>query len=338
MNTAMGRLALPPSSGLAPGVSSTGSGNFALTGTSVGAPGTRTVTVIVTDNPITVVGQAPPVVPARTITKTFTQVVHPPLQLAQTLGTAWPDAVHGRAYGTGTGCSGGACAPAVYTATNGLGGYVWPASPPASIAAITGMSCPAVATGNATYTCSSTGITAAPAAAGAASVTYNPSVAVTDTGNTATPPASTSSDPLSTVTDTLVVDAPLFEALTQASVTGTNPANLLPAVLNRSYGVIGAPPTYAATGGLGATSPTMYQWCLNTGSVPTGLGLAGVSIAASCPTYIATGASLAFTAPSISGAANTYSFTIRLDDIGNASTPGSVSSNTSSVASAMIWL
>lgn len=320
-------------SGLAPGISTTGSGNLAVTASSVGAAGNYTVMVSVTDSPITVVGQAQAVVPARTATKTFTQVVHPPIQLAQSLGATWPDAVHGRAYGMGTGCTGGNCAPAVYTATNGLGGYVWPATAPASVSAA-GLSCPAVATGSATYTCTAASITGGSATPGAASQTYNPNVAVTDTGNTATPAATATSDPLSARTDAVVVDAPLLESLTQATVTGTNPASLLPGVVNRSYGVIGAPPSYAASGGLGATSPTMYEWCLNTGSAPTGLGLGGVSIAASCPTYISTGVSLVLSAASITGAANTYNFTMELDDLGNASTPGSVASSASSLASA----
>ena len=206
--------------GLAPGITSTPSsaqGNFVISSTAVGAANANPymVMVNVTDNPIMVSSQSQQVVPARTVTKTYTHMVHPPLQLAQSLGRSWPDGVNGRAYGTGTGCTGGACASAVYTATNGLGGYVWPGSMPASISAITGMSCPAVATGSATYTCSATSVTAAPAAAGAASVTYKPSVTVTDTGNTATPPATATSDPLSARTDTLNVDAPLLATLTQ---------------------------------------------------------------------------------------------------------------------------
>ena len=85
--------------------------------------------------------------------------INSPIQLSQSLGTVWPEAVNGRAYGSGSNCTEGACAPAVYSATNGLGGYVWPSTIPASIAAITGMSCAVVPT---TYSCSASVMTAAP--------------------------------------------------------------------------------------------------------------------------------------------------------------------------------
>lgn len=324
--------------GLPLGIISTvmpGQSAFAISGTEAGSPNSYTVTVTITDSPITVSTQSSPVVPARTLVKTYTQTVLPPIQLAQSLGTQWPDAVNGRAYGGAVpGCANGsACASVVYTASNGLGNYVWPATTPASISAITGMNC---AASGSTYSCSATKITAGSSTPGGASTTFSPSLTVTDTGNTATPGATAASDPQSTLTDTLVVDAPLGAALTQATVPGTNPASLLPAVVNRSYGVIGAPPTYAAAGGLGAGTlgPSAYEWCLKAGSTPppAGLGPGAASITTTCPTYVATGASLLLTASSITGSAGTYNFTMQLDDTGNTSTPASASSSTSSLA------
>ena len=321
--------------GLAGGMSSTvttGQGNVAVTSTAVtGAPNTYTVMVSVTDTPIMVSTQSSPVVPARTATKMYTLVVHPPAQLTQSLGTTWPDAVNGRPYGTGTGCAGGACAPAVYTASNGLGNYSWPGTIPASLSGLGGMSC--VAAGN-TYTCSSSKITGGPSAPGAASTPLTITALVNDGGNTATPPATATTDPQSSITSTLVVDAPLLGGLTQATVTGTNPASLLPGVVNRTYGAIGAPPTYTAAGGLGAGAAGVaaYAWCLKTGTLPTGLGPNGASISTSCPNYFSTGVgTLALTANPLTGAANNYAFTLQLDDVGNSSTPGSSSTSTSAV-------
>jgi hypothetical protein len=311
-----------------------GQSSFAISSTAVGAPNTYVVTVSITDNPITVSTQSVPVVPARTMSRSYIQTVVAPVQLAQSLGTQWPDAVNGRAYGgSATGCSGSgsaACASAAYTASGGLGGYVWPATLPSSLAAITGMAC---AASGGTYVCSAAKVTAGSSTPGGASTTLSPSVTVTDTANTATPAATPLSDPLSTRTDALVVDAPLSETLTQATLPGANPASLLPAVMNRSYGVVGAPPTYTAAGGLGAGSlgSSAYEWCVKAGSSlpPAGLGPGANSISANCPTYAATGSSLALTASPLTGSANTYAFTMQLDDTGNISTPGSVSSGAS---------
>ena len=305
--------------------------NWTISSSAVSAAAqTYTVMVSITDNPIIIATQTPPVVPARTLVKTYTLKVDPQIQLAQSLTATWPDAVSGRAYGTGTGCTGtgGNCAPAVYTATNGLGGYVWPASMPAGLAAITGMSCALVTT---TYSCSAAKITASPGSAGAASVPYSPSLTVTDTANTATPAATTTTDPQSTRTDALVVDAPLLSTLTQNG--STNPANLLPAVVGRSYGVVGAPPTYTATGGLGAgtAGAADYEWCVKTGTLPTGL----TGISTSCSPFATIGAATesltASAATPIGGTPQTYSFAVELDDTGNASAPSSVVSTTSSV-------
>lgn len=309
--------------------------NYVLSGTAVtGAPNSYTVTVSITDSPICVPNQSCsnfPVVPARTYTKTYVHVVHAPITLAQSFGTQWPDAVHGRPYGSGNSCTGGACAPAVYSATNGLGGYVWPSTIPSSLASITGMSCPAVATGSTTFTCSATDITAGSSVPGGTPTSYSPNVVVSDTANTATPAATVTTDPASTRTDTLWVDAPLQATLVQNG--NTNPPNLIPGVAGRSYGIVGAPPTYSAAGGLGSRNVSTYEWCVNTGaaSLPAGLGGIGTSCA---PSFTTTGAATeSLTAANISSTitppSQTFSITVELDDTGNAATSSSASTRTS---------
>ncbi|MGA3323475.1 MAG: hypothetical protein ABSF45_03320 [Terriglobia bacterium] len=359
--TACTLLVTPSNPGLVAAVDATHSQCLISSAGVTGAGGAYSVTVTTTDTPIAVPGQTGAAVPAEPISKKFNLTVHPSIQLTQSLLPApglapgtWPDAVSGRAYGSGAGCTAGACGAAVYTATGGLSGaglpgYVWPAATPASISAVTGMSCPVVAVGSATYTCSTAKITAAPTSAGAASQKYSPSVTVTDTANQATPPATVATDALSTRTDTLNVDAPLLEAMTQATVSGTNPPSLLAGVVNRSYGVVGSAPTYVAAGGLGAnpvasggSGIAAYEWCVKTGTAlpPAGLGPGAVAITANCPSFFSTGiASVPLTANPIFPSANTtaspitYPFTVELDDAGNVSTPNSVASSTPSDAS-----
>jgi hypothetical protein len=282
--------------------------------------------------------------PANVVSSSIT--VNPQIQLAQSLGTNWPDAVNGRAYGSPaggpsvTGCTGGtgACAPAVYSATGGLGGYHWPTTP-ASILAITGMSCSVVST---TYQCSAADIAAAPSAAGATSQSYSPSATVTDTPNAATPAANTTTDPASTRTDTLWVDAPLLATLTQTgdTPTATNPTNLIPGVSGRSYAVgalAAAAPTYTATGGLGARAVADYEWCVDSGAASVPAGLTGITVEASsapCSTFAQTAVnsetltSSDITATILPAASQTFSPTVELDDTGNASAPSSNSSGT----------
>jgi len=330
----------------------------------VATPTTYTFTVRLDDggNAAVPSGFAPGTTPDPANAVTTSILVNPQIQLAQSLGATWPDAVNGRSYGSAsTGCTGTtlspACAPAVYSATGGLGGYVWPGAT-SSLSGITGMTCPAVAVGSATYTCSATTITAPPTTSipGPASITYSPSVTVTDTPNAATPaatPGATGTDPLSTRTDTLTVDAPLLATLTQG--TRTTPITYLDAgVVNRSYGVgntgcgtLGtaacAAPNYAATGGLGANPTTSgglgvaaYEWCVPTASaaLPAGLGPGAVTPSANCPTSFTTGVTpLILTANSITAAANLYPFTVELDDTGNGSTPSSSSTSPATSAS-----
>jgi hypothetical protein len=219
---------------------------------------------------LTVSDTSNPAVPNGSASSNTSLLVNPQIQLAQTLTANWPDAVHGRAYGIGSTCYNGTptpvtCAPALYSASNGLGGYVWPATP-ASLSAL-GMSCSVVAPN---YSCSAAAITALPTTPGAGSQSYSPSATVTDTPNAATPAATPTTDPNSTRTDTLIVDSPLLATLTQAT-NGTNPGALLAGVANRSYGVSGGTPTYTATGGLrqGVVGNGPYEWCITSaGALP----------------------------------------------------------------------
>ncbi|HMD97093.1 MAG TPA: hypothetical protein VKM93_07160, partial [Terriglobia bacterium] len=259
--------------------------------------------------------------PSGTATSNSSLPVNSPINLAVNLGTSWPDAVNSRPYGSGAGCSGGPCTSAVYTATGGLAGYVYPSTTPPGMPA--GIACTQAPTA-ANYTCNT------PTVMSAAAATYHPSVTVTDTANAATPAAIMATDPTSTRTDAVIVDAPLSATLTQAP--NVNPANLLPGVTNRSYGVINAgavAPTYTAAGGLGATNATLYEWCVNTGALSLPAGLTGISTSCATPTTGAATESLS-ASPMITGAANNYAFTVELDDPGNATTPGSSVANATS--------
>lgn len=275
--------------------------------------GTFTVTVSAAETQITDTVTGAVAVPAAATTPptaALPLVVNGPLTLAVNQGSSWATGVSNRPYGSGVGCTGGACTPAVYTASGGLGGYVFPASTPASMPA--GMACPAVS-GSATYTCAAPapGITAA---AG----TYSPSVTVADTGNTATPAATTASDPLSTRTDSLVVAAPL--ALS-SDAAGADPPPT--GVQSRTYGNTSAgfkQLVYDASGGLPAYVFTLPASIAAPGTgVPASLACASTATQASCTSG----------ANPVTAAPGTYSFNITLDDAGNASTPkGSASSAT----------
>ena len=172
-------------------------------------------------------------VPTGNATSTATSLlVNPQVTLATNLGPSWPDAVQGRAYGQGTGCTGGNCTAMIYTAAGGLGtvgGYTFPVTS-AFPAALT------CTPASPNLSCSTAGISQTPG-------TYHPSVTAVDVANAATPAATTTSDPASTrgSTDTLIVDAPLAATLTQNTPgLTTNPATLIPGVVNRSYGIINA--------------------------------------------------------------------------------------------------
>lgn len=237
--------------------------------------------------------------------------IQPKVTLAVSPDPASNPAVQSRTYGIGGGCSGtgGACAAPTYTPSGGLTtGYTFglAGSTPA------GVNCSPNG-GNTAFLCS--GTTSSTAA------TSNFTVTASDLGNASTPSA-TASATTASISKTLTVDTPLLATLTQAT-NGTNPTNLLDGVVGRSYGMIGAPPTYTATGGLAAGAPGNYEWCVSSGSLPGGFG--GISANCGAPT---TGATVTLTTNAASGA-GANAFTVRLDDVGNATTPGSLASTTS---------
>ena len=289
-----------------------------LSSSSLTTSGTFAVTVSATETQITdaVTGaQAVPATSTTPITSTLSLVANPPITLAVNQGSSWVNAVSNRPYGSGTGCTGagGACVPTIYTASGGLGGYVFPASTPGSMP--TGIVCPAVSN-SATYTCS------APAPGIAASVgTYNPNVAVTDTGNAATPSATAASDPLSARVDTLAVVAPLAWS---SDATGVDPP--APGVTSRTYGNTGAgfkALVYDATGGnSGGTGYTL--------TVPSSVvapAANGVPAPVACSTNAAHNqvtCSAGFSA--ITAAPGTYPFQITVSDTANAVTPSALQS------------
>ncbi len=269
-----------------------------ISSTAVGAAGSYTAfTVSVTDTPISISGQSTPVVPSRTITKTFTLAVDTPLQITQSLGATWPAAVNGRAYGSGSGCSGGLCASAVYTVTGGLAPYIWPAATPTSIST-TGLSCTA---SSATYTCSTAKITAA---AGP----YSPSVAVSDTANQATPGGTPTTDPNSSLTGSLTVNAGLSGTQTPSTLaTAVNGRDFAKSSDTCASGAACVPIIFTLSGGL-----PNYVW-------PATLsGITGFSCTA-------TGTNLGTdtcSATALSAAATTYSsVTTTPSDTANQSTP-----------------
>ena len=225
------------------------------------------------------------------VTSALPLTVNPPLTLNSNQGSLWPAAVIGRAYGTGTGCSNGACLPVIYTASGGVGGYTFPASTPSSMPA--GMVCPAVS-GSATYTCAAPSMTAVPGA-------YSPSVTVTDTGNTAIPSGSLS----------------LASSITvNAEMSVTPPPIVPPAVRGRAYG------TGSGCSGLGGTcAPLKYV-------VSNGLGnytATGTSLMPAGDNFVCTVAASTFScsSPSITDTAGTApTLTFVAAETGNTATPG----------------
>jgi hypothetical protein len=216
-------------------------------------------------------------VPDSTSTATFSTPsatsirVFPEVSLSVNLGSRWPPTVSNRAFGAGSGCSGGSCAPAIYTASGGLGGYVWPSTTPASFPA--GFSCPAVAVGSATYTCSANPVTAQVSSA----TTFTPTVTVSDTPNAAVPADTAATDPGSGLSSTVSVSP-------QISLTVNLGATWPNGVDDRNYGVGGncgtagnaacTTPTYSAAGGLGG-----YVWPSTAPvSFPTGFSCPGVAV------------------------------------------------------------
>lgn len=255
------------------------SGSFGITVTARDKPNTSTPSGSVTSSPPN------------------TMVVDAGIDLAQSLGTTWPDGAQGRTYGAGSECGPAgstACSSAVYTASNGLGGYVWPSTPPSFP---TGLTC---TPSGATYTCTApgAGITGSPQG-------YTPSVTVADTPNVATPAATTGTDPNSTRTDSLTVDAPL------AIGSQAPPNGLVDLTYSLPSGF-----QLTTTGGL-----TGLTW-LEPGSTPTRACTS--SPTGTLPPGLAVGAStglLSGTPTTASSSVTDYTFQVCVTDTANATTP-----------------
>ncbi|MGH9401409.1 MAG: hypothetical protein ACRD2P_04795, partial [Terriglobia bacterium] len=182
--------------------------------------------------------------PAGTLTSNNVNLgIAQPLTLTLT-SVAPPAAVFGRAYATGSGCSGGACAPVVYTIANGTGNY------PAAATLTTAAGPFTCSLAGSVYDCSSSAITLNP---GGTPATESLNVSVSDVANASTPSA-----PVSNTAATLTVNPAL-------GITGPS-GTLAIAVDGRTYGTgsaCGATGTtpctsvgYTIKGGLGGYSPT----------------------------------------------------------------------------------
>jgi len=164
-------------------------------------------------------------------------------------------------------------------------------------------------------------------------------VQLNDTGNSTTPSATL------TNSTTLTVQPPLVATLTQATsattwntITALAPGPLLPGVYNRTYGVGGGTPTFTATGGLGAISGGLggaYQWCISslpTQPLPTGFLNSGTNLnnLSTCASPVVENTATLMANPITQNVATptTYTFTVRLDDGGNAAVPSAVAPGT----------
>lgn len=234
-------------------------------------------------------------------------------------------AVQGRTYGSGTTCGAGAnvaCQPIQYSVNGGLGGY---STTPTLDGYPTGFACAAPVNGSgptpsATYACSSSGVTGAPAS-------YNAGISVSDTANASTPAISAAK---ASNTANLVVNSPLSLTLTSGT-----PAT---AVDNRSFGVGSgcsgggcAPISFSVSGGLGNGN---YASSATITAAP-----AGTSIGFACPlqgttTYTCSASNVAVTPTPTSAAPETI--TVAASDVANASTPSGTRSGTVGTANAAL--
>jgi len=158
--------------------------------------------------------------------------------------------------------------------------------------------------------------------------TYSLTGEVDDNGNIAVP------DSISTGTSGLTspfsfpVNAPLnFLDCTQNNVTCTT---LLPGVVGRSYGLIGEPPTFTASGGL-LDSQGRYLWCVTGKPAPGGFNLDTMAAPCVLSSETPSVSPALYTANSVSGSKNTFMLTPEVDDAGNNAVPDSISSSTSGI-------
>ncbi|MBI3663551.1 MAG: YncE family protein [Acidobacteria bacterium] len=285
--------------------------------TNLGAAGAYSVSVAVTDTPITDPILGGTVVPAGTVNNTATPLaltVNPALTLALAQSTnatptvALLNAVQGRNYGTGAQAAG---AP-TYTGAGGLtttGNYGWCISAgglPGGFA--TGPVAVSTNCAAPTTIATATSVTVTAAAAGAAGGPTAFTLRVDDTGNAAVP-AAVASSTAPTVGTNLTINALL-------SLAG-NLADPLPdAVVLRTYG------------GAGFTS-VIYTASNGVGAYTFGTPASSGGPASAFPTPMAcVAAATTFTCSSaaITGTAGSYpSIPVTVDDAGNAAVPGSVS-------------
>ena len=223
--------------------------------------------------------------PSNTITSSNGSLtVH--LEMSVTPPAAVATAVHGRAFGTGAGCSGGACQPLQYTLSSGLGNYTLTGS-----SLTTPSDTFACTLASPTFSCSDATITGAGGT--------NPALTFTgaETGNGSTPAHA--------VTDTSKI------LNTNGAMTVTAPAVVPPAVQGRAYG------TGVGCSG-GACLPLQY-------ALANGLGnytLAGSSLATTADTFACGFASPTFSCDKAAIAASTnLPLTFTGTETGNVSTP-----------------
>jgi hypothetical protein len=220
--------------------------------------------------------------------------VHP--EMSVTPPNTVPTAVKGRAYGTGSGCSGtgGNCAPIQYGISGGLGNYTVTGT--SLTPAGDNFTCTLAAS---TYSCSSNGIN------DTAGTTPTLSFVAAETGNASTPG--------NTKTDS-------SKALTvNAELTVTPPALVPAAVTGRDYGVTTDVTCYNGTTNVNC-SPLSYQLSNGLGNYTcTGSSLSDGTDNFSC---VLSSPNLLFLKTPIAAAAGTTTLSFVGADTGNASTPG----------------
>ncbi|MGH9467528.1 MAG: beta strand repeat-containing protein, partial [Terriglobales bacterium] len=242
---------------------------------------------------------------ATATSKTATLPISPALSI--TPPTTVNPAVQGRAYGTGTGCSGtgGTCAPLPYGISGGTTQYPTTAS---LTAGTDTFACPLSST---TYNCSSADITGA---TGSPTLTFS----VSDIADASTPaPAA----PVGDSTKSLTIDAPLSLTLTSGT-----PA---PAVAGRAYGTGNncgasgtaacAPITYSISNGLGG-----YTSSIAVSGSPTSITGLGCTLSGSTYSCLASTLGPGNLSPAVSD-----TLSISTSDTANPSTPsGTTPTNT----------
>jgi YVTN family beta-propeller protein len=298
----------------APPVASPANGCRIESAAALNANGAFQVTVTFTDSAIVdpVTGNTNAVPPGNVVSSALALNVNGVLVLtANAAVNPPPDGVTGRTYGNAP------LTPLTYTASGGLTPYIFTSIANANAPAANAMPAPMACTAAATVQTCTTGASAITAAAG----NYPFTAQVDDAGNAAVPGSAATG-----TSGTLAQQISIFNPIAGALAQSTNPtplAALLNAVQGRSYGTgaqAAGAPVYSASDGLGAgTAGTgAYRWCLAAGALPAGFtttpGIAACATMTASPTVNLTSASAG-------AAGGPTSFTLRVDDTGNASVP-----------------